>query len=178
MNSRQSDRSFSRCTLISLLTVLALTAAPRTWGDEKKSAGYECTITAVTCGAGVTTATETAICGVVELTRFGKLPDKSYVEVKFFAGYRIGSEVLILGGASAKAGVEITCKIPWDDQQNKPDYGRLKEELPQILKANPTIKERFPDISKIEIDKRFSFEKLKPAETEAVKKAYPAEKPK
>jgi hypothetical protein len=98
--------------------------------------------------------------------------------VTFFAGYRIGSEVLIIGGASAEGGVMISCKVPWDDKKKAPDYDRLRKELPELLKDNPQIKAQFPRLSGVELDKNLKFDNLKPAELDAVKKAYPAHAPK
>ena len=159
-----------------LLAAVGLFSPDNLHGDDGKSTGYQCTVSTVVCGSVVTTATETEICGVVELVDIGKLSDKTYTEVTFFAGYRIGTEVLIIGGGSAKGGMKISCKIPWDGKKKTPDYEQLKKELPQLLKDNAVIKEKFPKVSKIELDKNFKFDTLKTAEVEAVKKAYPANK--
>lgn len=147
-------------TLCSVATA-ALVAGASGRGDDKSS-GYECTVSAVTCGEMVGPTWEAGLCGVVDLKKFGDLPDNAYTQVTVFVGYRVSGEVIFLGGAGAKSGMAISCKLPWDDKAKQPRYDALKKELPALILADPSLKAKFPGLKKAELEKAFKIEPVKP----------------
>ena len=122
------------------------------------TSGFSCKITAVTCGKWVTTSTEFEGCGVLDIAQIGKVRQRHYARFTFFVGYRLGQEMLFLGGGSAKAGMLVTCKVPFTDGQ--PDYGTLKKELPKLLTTHPSIKKKFPKLRSVEIERGMKFEQI------------------
>lgn len=157
-----------------VLAALAAVVPPQ---SARADDSQQCTVSLVSCGQYITTSTESGVCLVMDLAETGSQKGKVYYRATFFFGARLGGEVLFIGGASAKAGVMITCKLPAGGDK-KPDFEQLRRELPRILQASPEVKSRFPGMKSVDVPADLKFKPLSTTEIEKLKKAFPDHKAK
>lgn len=151
----------SHCWALGLF--LASWMAMASWPSAVRAsdAGLSCTLKEVTCGGIKSTFAGLQGCTFVRLANVGdaEVPPLG-VELTAFVGVHLDGNVLVLGGASFEKSIRFTCVFGPKAKGNKSDA--MVKALLEALKKNPELKKKYPNVTKLKLDKNFSFRWVDP----------------
>jgi hypothetical protein len=137
-----------------LIAIIAISGSKMIFAQQQTGPKIQCSATVVACGelgkkfAGL--AVDGEQCYELELVRKGDDVKGVVISSKIFVGMGIEVNTIVFGVAKAQSGIVLECKFEPGVKDSKERLEALKQSLPELLKT-PTIKEKFPQVTKIDL---------------------------